>query len=138
MTKTRQIGLLLEVLKLIAHARPWKDATTSYCWQVIKYAHARGYLYVGFNGASIDMAVIAYRIKEGADLGTIPESEDGDTLFVLLAVSKSGDRHKLNKLKHYYLLNNPDVKKIMFYSHLDKSDLRTYEVSCGRSVETKF
>lgn len=136
MTKDKQIKLLLKCVSILSQSGLWDNPKASYYWQLVKYAHKRGWLYVGFDGEEIDLVVIAYRVKEVMDalIDNLPDKDEGDILYILVAVSKSKDRFKMHKLKKYFLLNNPDVKKVALHHRGDREKLRIYEV---KRVETQ-
>lgn len=131
MTKEKQLRLLLKCVSMLSSSGLWNNPGAAYYWKLVKYAHTRGILYVGFDGEDIDLCVIAYRVNEVTDdsVHNIPEKEEGETLYVLVAVSKSKDKLKMNKLKKFFLINNPDVKKIALHHRGDKNKLRIYEVN---------
>lgn len=137
MTKKRQMELLLKCVSILNTTKLWNNPGPSYYWNLVKYAHKRGWLYVGFDNDEIDTVLITYRVKEVTDssLETLPEKDEGDTLYVLIAVSKSEDKFKLSKLKRYILSINPDVKKVALHHRGDQNKLRIYEVNCGKTIE---
>lgn len=138
MNKTKQIQLLLKCVSILASSKLWGNPSSSYYWQLVKYAHTRGWLYVGFDGEEIDLVIIAYRVKRLEDINNdnLPDKEEGDILYVLVAVSQSKDKLKMNKLKKYFLMNNPDVKRIALHHRGDKEKLRVYEVTYFKTIET--
>lgn len=131
MNKAEQLRGLLRCSSLLNGAKIWESPGSSYFWTLVKYAHKRGWLYVGMNGEEIDACVIAYKVSgvTEADLHTLPEEDSGDTLYVLVAVSRSKDIMKLNKIKKLVLEENPDVRRIALHHRGNKNDLRIYEVN---------
>jgi len=130
MSKTKQIQLLLKCVSILSGSGLWENPGASYYWKLVKFAHTHGYLYVGFDGEEIDLVVIAYRVKETTDkaIEVLPEKEDGEILYVLISVSNSKDKLKMNKLRKYFILNNPDVKKIALHHRGDREKLRIYNI----------
>lgn len=118
-SKVRQLKLLMEVTRLLIDSGvcPKSDRAFSEWFRMVVFCHNHGYLYVGFNGERIDLAVVAYRVPEiTSETGnSIPETESGNILYVPMAASKTDDKLKLTRLLRLYVKDNPEVKEISYH-----------------------
>lgn len=137
MTKKRQMEILLKCVGMLARAKVWGNPGATYLWNLVKMAHRNGWLYVGFDGESIDVCMIVYRVNEVTpeSLATLPDKEEGDTLYVLVAVSEAKDKTKLAKMKRYILEQNPEVRKVALHHRWDENRLRIYGVNHGKTIK---
>lgn len=137
MTKNQQIRYLLNATKLIIDSGvcPESDRDFRSWWEVVKFAHTHGYLYLGFQESVVDLAVICYRIKEFNDKTglELPETEEGDIAYVPVAASKSNDKLKLYNLLKFYKTTNP-VRQIAYHYRGDINDLRVHELRSNHGI----
>lgn len=130
MTKIKKIRGLLKCVSLLSSANVWGNPGREYFWGLIKYCHKKGWLYVGMDGEDVDSCVITYRVKDEHSItDDLPETDEGNCLYVLAAVSKSRDKNKLTKLKSFILSNYPDVNRVILHHRGNENDLRIFEVN---------
>lgn len=130
MNKTEQIRKLIEITKLLVRSGVCPQASRNFAdwWKFVKFAHQKGYLYVGFDAdGDIDIVVVGYKVENlDESVGkNLPVNESGNILYVPILTSRSKDRLKMKKMLNAYLDNNPSVHQIAYRWRGKFNDLRT-------------
>lgn len=141
MTKTKQIKLLVECAYLLAKHKVCNEPSFKEWWNIVKFCHKKGYLYVGFKGASVALVAIGFRIpKPPKGRVDLPEIESGKILYISAVASESESPWQLYWLYKWYLRNNTDITKVIFNKR-NTDNLRIHKVrrpSHGRRRKTKL
>lgn len=122
-SKGRQLRLLRQSAMMFARNKVANEPSVFRWMKIVFFAHNHGYLYCGFDkNGDVNVACIAYRVVhvERSDRDTIPELEEGNTIYVHSAVSRSNDRMGLFRLMKWYLREHPYVTQVAYYRLRDK------------------
>ena len=118
-SKSDQIKLLVTATRMIQDSYICPKAPRNFAhWiKIVRFAHPRGYLYIGTEGGELDLVAIGYKVSElpETDKEVLPDVESGNILYVPILVSKSRDRWKVLKLLKYYLQQHPEVDSLAYH-----------------------
>ena len=130
MDKSKQSEILGKCLFLVDSSGVCPETTIKEWPNLILFAHSHGYLYTNQLNS---VFICAYRIKEWSEdySKIMPSIECGDKLYVAWAVSYPKTQFSLLKMLRQYVINNPDIIELIYYSR--NSDHNLHRINLRRN-----
>lgn len=116
-------ALLSRCFEMVVNQNVCPQTPRSEMMQILEYCHEKGWLYTN---PKANAFVRCYRIpvvdKKFDEI--LPKEEEGQILYVNFAVSEDDEPSSLLKILRGYLLNNPEVKEMVYYRRGSDTDFK--------------
>lgn len=116
-------ALIQRCFDMVVKENVCPETPRSEMMQIISYCHDKGWLYTNPKANAFVCCYKIPKVDKQYD-ETLPTEEVGEILYVNFAVSESDEPASLLKILRGYLLNNPEVKEMVYYRRGSDTDFK--------------